>query len=126
MSWGDINDRSGRRRSRGWGAVLVVLAVAAIVGLGVFLFVRSGDPARSSRSIENRTEQTVYLYLRDAEGSEDPFDLAPRIRPHSSVVVYGCGGGEWVARTLDGTLVARRGPFEECNSEDWIIEEEER
>lgn len=32
-----------------------------------------------------------------------------------------CDGG-LVARTKDGELVATRGPFDECNLEDWIIE----
>ena len=122
MSWEEISERRGRRGARGWGAILAVVVVAAIVGAGIYLFLRSDDPAQQSRRIENRTGQTVYLFLRDAEGSEDPFDLAPRIPPNSSVVVYGCGAGEWVARTRDGALVARRGPFEECNSEDWVIE----
>jgi hypothetical protein len=125
MSWHQT-DEGERKRSRGWGAVAVVLVVAAVIGAGLYLFLGSGGPEQQSRRIENRTTQTVYLFLRDSEGSEDPFDLAPKIPPQSSVVVYGCGAGEWVARTLDGTLVARRGPFSECNSEDWIIEPEQR
>ena len=100
----------------------MVVVAAAVIGGGVYLFLGSDGAGQRSRRIENRTDQTVHLFLRDAKGSEDRFDLAPRIGPHSSVVVYGCGAGEWVARTSDGVLVATRGPFAECNSEDWIIE----
>jgi hypothetical protein len=121
MSWrgteGDVT-----RRSHRWGAVVVVVGLAALVGAGSYLYSRIGGPEPPSRRIENRTDQVLYLYLRDAQGSEDPFDLAPELRPRSSVVVYGCGAGEWVARTRHGTLVALRGPFEQCNAEPWIIE----
>jgi hypothetical protein len=119
MSWRPDVDR---RRFR-WGPLIVVLVVAAVLGGGLWLYLSLDDPEVLSRRIENRTTQTVYLFLRDEEGKEDRFDPAPRVPPNASIVVYGCGAGEWVARTLDGELVAQRGPFEECNSEDWVIED---
>jgi hypothetical protein len=121
MSWRNPEGES-KRRSHGWGAVVVVVVVAALVGAGIYLYSRAGSAEPRSRRIENRTDQVLYLYLRDAQGSEDSFDLAPKLGPRSSVVVYGCGAGEWVARTRQGTLVARRGPFEDCSAEPWIIE----
>ena len=58
------------------------------------------------------------------DGSEQPLDaLAPPIAPGASVLTeISCAADELVARTEHGEFIARRGPFEECNLETWVID----
>lgn len=52
-----------------------------------------------------------------------PFLLAPEVEAHSSGrACLECASRDLVARTEDGDLVSRRGPFQEGNLKGWIVE----
>jgi len=122
------NDRTPGRLS-GWERLGIGLVVAAIVVGFVWLLLQPallgsllGDPAKEVLAIDNRTDQRLLVYHVYFDGSEHPTELVPPIPPRSRIETgLPCGAGELAARTRDGELVARRGPFDECNLEDWII-----
>jgi hypothetical protein len=50
--------------------------------------------------------------------------LLTTVPPHESVPTGDdCGASEMIAMASDGTEIARRGPFEECHLERWVIRE---
>ena len=120
--------RLGRRpRSRFWVGFLVAVAVLAAIIVITYprvLFLFFGDREPEALTVDNRTDETLLLYYRNPDGSEYPLRaLVPPIPPRSTVKTEAsCTATELVARTEVGRLVARRGPFEECNVETWIIE----
>lgn len=126
-----ISHGKGSGRSR--GGRLLLFAVLLLAGLTVSIAYllspsvpgRFWEPrAKPTLRIENRTENTILVYDVWVDGSEHPLDaLAPPVAPRTSVQTeIACAADELVARTADGEFIARRGPFEECNVEDWIIE----
>jgi hypothetical protein len=101
---------------------MVVLVVSAIA-VWMLRYAEIVDPPEDTLRVENRTNETIVIYDRLADGSEIPSPIFPEIEAGSSFTVYlTCGDGSLAARTEDGELVDTRGPFEECNLEDWIIE----
>jgi hypothetical protein len=73
-------------------------------------------------SIENRTDSALTIYAIGFEGKKV---LAGEVPPHESRrSTFQCIGSEqFIAETADGTVVARRGPFEQCNRDRWVIRE---
>jgi hypothetical protein len=116
--------RAHRERTPWW--IWVLLLVCGVIIVGVVAVTRLSvivDPPDDTLRIENRTDVTVYISYVLYDGTEVPSERIPVLERHSSVEIYiSCGAGGYVARDEKGTLVSRRGPFEECNFEDWIIE----
>ena len=73
--------------------------------------------------IENRTDSPLTVY---AVGFEGERVFAGEIPPHTSRrSAFQCIGSEqFIAQTDEGTVVARRGPFERCKRDRWVIEAE--
>jgi hypothetical protein len=122
-------NRDARRRRPwtivAWTLFWVALAVGVVYLLSPYLFgALFGDREPETLKVENRTDETLLLYQVYVDGSEHPLDgIAPPVPPLATVDVgLPCGASHLVARTEEGSLVARRGPFEECNSEKWVIE----
>lgn len=123
------NDRDGRTRRR-WTIVArvlfwVLLAVGTAYLFSPFIYgALFGDRERETLRIENRTDETLLVYDVYVDGSEHPLDrIVPPIPPRATVHTgLPCGAGQLVARTEKGSVVERRGPFEECNLETWVIE----
>jgi hypothetical protein len=123
------NDR-GARAGRRWTFVArvffwVVLAVGLAYFSSPFLYgALFGDRGKETLRIENRTDETLLVYSEEPDGSEHRLThTIPPVPPAESVQTdFPCAATELVARTGDGDLVARRGPFEECNQETWVIE----
>ena len=103
-------------------SILVVLAGLLFVGLIVAIGLVQGDPGRKYLQIENRTDQTLKIFrLIEGVGQSRTFYVA--IPPRSSLPTGDdCGSVEMVATTSDGTEIARRGPFEECRLDTWVIQ----
>jgi hypothetical protein len=83
-----------------------------------------GDREPETLNIENRTDETILVYQVWVDGSEHPLpQVGLGIPPHTArqAGVF-CAAEELVARTENGDLVPKRGPFEECNLETWVIE----
>lgn len=119
-----VAEAGGRGNRRRW-AVWIALGVLGIGALGFWAlqYAEIVDPPEDTLRVENRTNETIVVYHRLADGSETPSHIFPEIEAGSSFTVYlTCGSGSLAARTEDGELVDTRGPFEECNLEDWIIE----
>jgi hypothetical protein len=132
---GQRTTKSGGSGSR-WGRrvrrflVGLLLLAALIVSTGYVLLSPSvlgrfwERPRPSTLRIENRTDHAILVYDVWVDGSEHRMDaLAPPIAPRTSVrTEIPCAADELVARTKGGEFIARRGPFEECNLEPWVIE----
>jgi hypothetical protein len=80
------------------------------------------EPPREGLRIVNTTDEGILVYGVHS-GRENPLaHTVPMIPPKTSFQTdLPCGAGELIARTGDGSFVARRGPFDECNLEDWFI-----
>jgi hypothetical protein len=123
------NNRDPRARRR-WGSFArvvfwVALAVGVVYLLSPYLFgALFGDRERETLKVENRTDETLLVYSKYPDGSEHRLDrLVPPIPPQTTVQTAApCAATELVARTDAGDLIARRGPFQECNLETWVIE----
>jgi hypothetical protein len=118
------------RRRSGWRIALYVLAGVLALGLVSLMWMMRhlGDPApEPGLPIDNRTDQGLLIFgITHPHGTSDPETdelLLSRIGSHA-VRDSGidCAAGELVARTKDGTEIARRGPFEACNLTTWVIE----
>lgn len=126
----DTREPNGEGRARGrsisgWrvGLILGLLVIVGFVGCREFVFKVLAEPPDESLRLENRTDETVHIYYVLVDGSEQPSPIVPTIGPRSSAEIFiPCGAGGYVARDIEGGLVSRRGPFEDCNLEDWIIE----
>lgn len=104
------------------GAAILVIAAVVFVAWPTFWAAVLSDPEREVLTIENRTDAAIIVYLRYPDDSEHPTELIPTIPPQARVETeLPCGAGALVARAEEGSLVAKRGPFPECNLEDWII-----
>ena len=96
----------------GIGALLVLLGLF-IVGLLSF-----GDPdVELGLRVVNRTDQELAIYQVLGAGNETHWTTVP---PGSASQIPPCGNAEFVARSEDGEVVARRAPSEGC-SQAWII-----
>jgi hypothetical protein len=103
-------------------AISIVVAGLVFVGLIVAIGLIQGDPAGGPYFyIANRTDQTLKI-VAVLDGG-DKFVYAT-IRPHSSLTTGDdCGASEMIAKTSVGMEIARRGPFEKCNLQTWVIRE---
>ena len=114
---------------RWWERIWLALMILAIIAVIVWFLLQPtvlggllGDPAKEVLAIDNRTDQRLVVFLVYPDGSEHPSTLIPALPPHTRTETgLPCGAGELVARTPEGAFVAGRGPFEECNLEDWVI-----
>jgi hypothetical protein len=74
--------------------------------------------------IANRTDERLTIYwVSEApyEGEELQFDA---IDAHTTrTIADDCASLEMIARAPDGTEVARRGPFDQCNLQTWVVRE---
>jgi hypothetical protein len=114
-----------RRRAK-LGALGVLIAfVVTVVGFSVlFVYGMSEDIDPRGLEIENRTGEIVLIYLAPAGGGEERSLFVPEIPPRTTVESgITCGAAEFVARTEEGQLLDRRGPFDGCNLDKWIIED---
>jgi len=104
-------------------SILVVLSVLLFVGLIVVIGLVQGDPGRKHLQIENRTDETIEVFKIFEDAGEER-TLYAIIPPRSSFPTGDdCGSAEMIATTRDGTEIARRGPFEKCHLERWVIRE---
>jgi hypothetical protein len=121
---GDPTNEASRQVSRRrWPFVVSAILVVAMVGF--LLWVRSTiivDRPRPELRVVNQTNQTVFIFIRLRDGSDKRLTLASPIPPHSTGQAGTCGAAHLVARDRDGTFISGRGPFPECNLEDWIIQ----
>jgi hypothetical protein len=118
--------RAGGRSFSGWrvGLIFGLLLIVVFVGCREFVFRVLAEPPEDTLTIENRTEETLLIYLRRPAGTEVPLEeFVPEIPPGASVQTdLACTSGRLVARSVEGELVATRGPFDECNLDDWIVD----
>ena len=110
-------------RPRRWVAPVVVAGIVllALVAYGIYLVVwwAHGETVRQLE-IRNVTSTPVSVSSVSADGVE--FRFIDAIPPHSDDGLPGeCFAGELVARTEDGRVIERRGPFEDCNLTPWTI-----
>lgn len=102
-------------------SILVVLAGLLFVGLIVAIGLVQGDRSEQHLQIENRTDQTLIVYGVIEPSGETV--LLTTIPPHDSVSTGDdCGSVMMIATASDGTEIARRGPFEECKLDTWVIQ----
>jgi hypothetical protein len=118
--------RTGRRRTLVARVLFWVLLAAGVAYLlSPFLYgALFADREPETLRIENRTDETILVYQVWVDGSEHRLErLARPIAPRTSgqTEIF-CAAVQLVARTEEGSFVARRGPFEECNLETWVIE----
>jgi hypothetical protein len=110
--------------------VLLLALVAVVLGGGVWLMwalSRYGEPeSPPGLPIDNRTDEELLIYavLRKA-GIDSPVTeevLFARIPAHAKRDSgIDCAAGELLARTSDGTEIARRERQDQCNEEPWVI-----
>jgi hypothetical protein len=108
---------------------VVAVSVLGLIGAGYIAIVCClpifGDPEPPPGvSIVNRTDQALKVYSVIVTVDPDTPDrrLIAEIPPHG--MTEAAGGpciGLWVARAPDRTIVARIGPFDDCNEGPWII-----
>lgn len=117
--------RSARDTARN---VLALAIILAILGGGVWLvwaLSRYGDPiAEPGLPIDNRTgsELLIYSVVRDDSRVTDELlraEIAAHRKQDSGIE---CAAGEQVARTADGTEIARRNGQGQCFEEPWVIQ----
>lgn len=118
---GDAATEPGRQKSR--KLLLVVLTGVVVLGAVVSIVWVQLDlgepPDPRGLGVENRTAAELLIYGVNDDGTEV---LLSQVSPHSSVATgIGCARVELIARTPDGTEVARRAPSDECDDEPWII-----
>jgi hypothetical protein len=107
-------------------AISILLVVAGLLFLGWVYAIGQllGEPALEGLQIANRTDQRLTIYwVSEApyEGKELQFDA---IDAHTTrTIADDCASLEMIARAPDGTEVARRGPFDQCNLKTWVIRE---
>ena len=105
----------------------VALGVLVVVALGlVVLGVSNIDPEpRPGVQIVNRTDQHLKVYSLRVTIDPDVPDrrLIAEVPPNGTAGAAGghCIDEKWVARAPDRTVVARIGPFDDCNEGPWII-----
>lgn len=122
-----------RRTLKIVGVVLGVFLVVLLVTAYVFVSNYGDPPERPGITIVNNTPdaltvRSVLFYF--PSGSPAPWPgwkplLVAEVPAHGEAEAAGgpcIGGNQLVARAPDGTVVARRGPFEECNPDAWVIE----
>jgi hypothetical protein len=104
-----------------WTAsVLVILAGLLFIGWIVMTGLIQGDPREEYVQIENRMDETLTVYSVIEPSGERV--LLTTVPPHESVPTGDdCGASEMIATTGAGTEIARRGPFEQCHLETWVI-----
>jgi hypothetical protein len=111
-------------RMRSGGSVGHQARLRLVVGALLIATVLSGcilgDPdVEPGLTVVNRTDETLRVYSATGSGDEAFHGEVP---PHSTVETsVHCGSRVLLARRQDGTLVARRGPLDECNLEAWVI-----
>jgi hypothetical protein len=109
------------------GIVFGALLVAALV---MFYLVVSnlGDPApEPGLQVTNQTDMPIRIFMVPEfvhPGDGSPY-LVGRVAARTRGEAYfPCivRGSRWIARAPDGTVLARRGPFERpCNYDAWVI-----
>jgi hypothetical protein len=99
--------------------VTLLLAILLAIAPQLFGFV---DPVDLGLRVENRTDRTIVVVAPPPPGGTEDVVYA-RIAPHTSARTgLDCASILLIARTEDGEEIARRGPFDDCNQKDWVIE----
>lgn len=108
--------------------MLVLAIILAILGGGVWLvwaLSRYGDPVdEPGLPIDNRTGEELLIYGVVREDSQviDEVPLAEIPAHTKKPSGIECAAGELVARSADGTEIARREGSGRCFEEPWVIE----
>lgn len=116
------NIRERRPRLRGSGRWLLLIGTGAlVVGLVWFswAFRQAGDHAPDGPVVQNDSNQIILIYTVEPKGNEV---LRFSVSPGIDRTLSGNCMDELVARDEAGNLLARRGPFDVCNLETWVIE----
>jgi hypothetical protein len=100
------------------GAIAIGLLVVTMTFEGCPI----GDPAAEpGLPVVNRTDEVIEIFSVNLDGQEIKLsEVQPRSEFDSHIA---CARGELVARATDGEELARRGPFDDCNTSPWIIEQ---
>jgi hypothetical protein len=102
-----------------WLIAIVVAVISSIAIVYVAVFALSDRPEQGLEVV-NRTEEVIFIYQISPDGTQG---LQAKVDPGQSVVTaIECGAVPLIARQRDSAVVAKRGPFEECNMADWVIE----
>lgn len=118
---GEAATEPGRPKSRKLLLVILtgVVVLGAVVSI-VWVQLDLGEPPEiRGLPIDNRTDVDLLIYGVNDDGTEVPIY---QVQAHTRVVTdIGCARVELIARTSDGTEVARRAPSDQCDDEPWII-----
>jgi hypothetical protein len=108
--------------SAGFWILALLAAVAATVVLSFLFLAGWAFSEREGESILviNRTSERLEIFIRYADGTEEPFFYD--VPPGESRFPVECVSYALIARKTDGTTVAQRGPFESCDDSDWVID----
>jgi len=88
----------------------------------VILFITHyGDPPPTPGIVvDNRTSTDVTIYVHVSPQQSEPFADVPA---HSRVATdITCGALEMTAEDSAGHVIAQRGPFPSCHSDEWVIQ----
>jgi hypothetical protein len=100
--------------------ILVILAGLLVIGWIVVMGLIQGDPREEYVQIENRTDETLTIYSVVEPSGERV--LLTTVPPHETFPTGDkCGASEMIATTSAGIEIARRGPFERCHLEKWVV-----
>lgn len=101
-------------------SILVILTGLVVISWIVVMGLIQGDPREEYVQIENRTDETLTIYSVIEPSGERV--LLTTVSPHESFPTGDdCGASEMIATTSAGIEIARRGPFERCHLEKWVI-----
>jgi hypothetical protein len=100
--------------------VIIVASVLLLIPLVFFIAYPDEPHTPSGFHIINHTQTAVEIFQVLSDGTEvGKLELQPGEEKDSGIP---CGMVPVVARTSGGELVARRGPFDVCNTDPWTIE----
>jgi hypothetical protein len=122
-SGGNQADTSGEARAnRGapFWFLVVGVALAAVVILWVLLGLALGDNLDvDGMRIVNRTDSRLVIYEVVPPDATEVVQI--EIPPRTEVVTtLNCARNQLLAKA-GGTTIAQRGPFDECDTADWVI-----
>ena len=117
----------GQESAHGGRNVVGAFLVVALVMIYLFVSNFGDPPPEPGLQVTNQTDTPIRIFMVPQfvhPGDGSPY-LVGRVAAQSRGPAYfPCivRGSRWIARAPDGTVVARRGPFEEqCNYDPWVI-----